>query len=159
MGLHDHEQGARVRVPPPLVFLAFTLLGVALRYGVTPPSVPFARVVTIVVGAGLFVVGLTFVLSARILFIRTGQNPAPWKPSPELVVEGPYRFTRNPMYVGLTLLDVGLGLALHNLWISLFAIPALLLVHIFAVLPEERYLETKFGQSYRAYRARVRRYL
>jgi protein-S-isoprenylcysteine O-methyltransferase Ste14 len=159
MGLHDHEHGARVRVPPPLVFLVFTLLGVALRYVVTPPSVPGDRVVTIVVGAGLFVVGLAFVLSARVLFVRTGQNPAPWKPSPELIVEGPYRFTRNPMYVGLTLLDVGLGLAVHNLWISSFAIPALLIVHIFVVLPQERYLETKFGQSYRAYRARVRRYL
>ena len=56
-------------------------------------------------------------------------------------------------------LEIGLGLAVNNLWISLFAAPALLAVHVIAVLPEERYLSEKFGESYRAYAARVRRYL
>jgi protein-S-isoprenylcysteine O-methyltransferase Ste14 len=63
------------------------------------------------------------------------------------------------MYVGVTLLEVGLGLAFNNLWISLFALPALLTVHVIAVLPEERYLSEKFGESYRAYLAGTRRYL
>ena len=104
-------------------------------------------------------IALGFVASARILFMRTGQNPAPWKPTPELVLKGPYRFTRNPMYLGLTLFEVGLGLALNNLWISLFAAPALLAVHFIAVRPEETYLSKKFGESYKTYLAQVRRYL
>jgi protein-S-isoprenylcysteine O-methyltransferase Ste14 len=54
---------------------------------------------------------------------------------------------------------IGLGLAVNNLWISLFAAPALLVVHFIAVLPEERYLAEKFGESYRSFRAQVRRYL
>lgn len=96
---------------------------------------------------------------AHKLFKRTGQNPVPWTPSPELILEGPYRFTRNPMYLGLTLFQVGIGFAINNLWISLFAAPALLVVHFIAVLPEERYLTEKFGESYKAYLVKVRRYL
>jgi protein-S-isoprenylcysteine O-methyltransferase Ste14 len=63
------------------------------------------------------------------------------------------------MYVGVTLFVIGLGLAVNNLWISLFAAPALLVVHFIAVLPEERYLAAKFGESYRSFLAQVRRYL
>ena len=63
------------------------------------------------------------------------------------------------MYVGMTVLTIGLGVALNNLWISLFALPALLFVHVIAVLPEEKYLSEKFGDSYRTYLTQVRRYL
>ena len=63
------------------------------------------------------------------------------------------------MYLGVTLFELGLGLAVNNLWISLFAAPALLTVHFIAVLPEEKYLSEKFGESYKAYLAQVSRYL
>jgi protein-S-isoprenylcysteine O-methyltransferase Ste14 len=63
------------------------------------------------------------------------------------------------MYVGVTLVVVGLGLMLNDLWMSLFAAPALLAVHFIAVLPEERYLAEKFGARYRSFQALVRRYL
>lgn len=62
----------------------------------------------------------------RIAALRTGQDPKPWTPSPELIVQAPYRWTRNPMYVGLTCILVGLGLALNYLWFSLLAPIALL---------------------------------
>jgi protein-S-isoprenylcysteine O-methyltransferase Ste14 len=74
-------------------------------------------------------------------------------------VKGPYRFTRNSTYVGITLIEIALGVALTNLWVSLFALPALATVHFLAVRPEERYLREKFGESYAAYMERVRRYL
>ena len=99
------------------------------------------------------------IASARILFVRTGQNPIPWKPTPELIFKGPYRYTRNPMYVGMTLIELGLGVALNNLWIPVFAAPALVTVHFIAVLPEERYLSDRFGQSYTTFLTQVRRYL
>ena len=63
------------------------------------------------------------------------------------------------MYVGLTLFEIGLGLALNNVWVSALALPALATVHFIAVLPEETYLAAKFGESYRDYLGRVRRYL
>jgi len=155
----SNERGARVRLPPPLVFLGSTLLGVAFQYVVAPARVPVDRAISAIGGILIIAAGLGLIVSARILFKRTGQNPAPWKPSPELILKGPYRFTRNPMYLGVTLVELGLGLAVNNLWISLFAAPALLTVHFIAVLPEEKYLNEKFGESYKAYLSRVRRYL
>jgi protein-S-isoprenylcysteine O-methyltransferase Ste14 len=92
-------------------------------------------------------------------FQAHGPGPEAWKPTPEMVVSGPYRFSRNPMYLGLTCIQIGLGLALNNLWISLLAAFSLLAVHFIAVLPEERYLTEKFGESYRSYLVKVRRYL
>jgi protein-S-isoprenylcysteine O-methyltransferase Ste14 len=153
------ERGARVRFPPPLVFLGATFLGVAFGSFVTPAPVTVGRPIGLVIGLLILACGVALVVSARIPFIRTGQSPVPWRPSPSLIFEGPYRFTRNPMYLGVTLIELGLGLAISNLWISLFAAPALLTVHLIAVLPEERYLSEKFGEPYRVYLARVRRYL
>ena len=150
------ERGADVRFPPPLVYLGFTILGIIFRYGLFPVAVsgdvrPYRWL-----GIAILSMGLFFAISARILFSRSGQSPIPWKPSPELLFQGPYRFTRNPMYVGMTLLQLGLGLALNNLWISLLSPVSLLVVHFLA---EEKYLSEKFGDSYRAYLTKVRRYL
>ena len=153
------RDAAQVRFPPPLVFLAAIVLGVIVQRKAVPLSLLFAPGLRIAAGVLIVVCGVSLVVSARIWFTRTGQNPIPWKPTPELILHGPYRFTRNPMYVGVTLFVVGLGLAVNNIWISLFAVPALLAVHFIAVLPEERYLAEKFGESYRTFLARVRRYL
>lgn len=153
------KDGAKVRFPPPLVFLGAIVLGVIVQRTAVPLSLVFARGLRLAAAVLILACGVSLVASARILFKRTGQNPIPWKPTPELILQGPYRFTRNPMYVGVTIFVIGLGLALNNLWISLFAAPALLLVHFIAVLPEERYLAEKFGESYRSFLAQVRRYL
>lgn len=154
-----NEKGARVRFPPPLVFLAGILLGIAGQRFIAPAPVPVARALGMTGGLLLLAAGLGLIVWARQLFTRTGQSPIPWKPSPELLLQGPYRFTRNPMYLGMTLISIGIGLAVDNLWIALFALLALLTVHLIAVLPEERYLSDKFGESYTAYLAQVRRYL
>lgn len=154
-----NEAGARVRFPPPLIFLGAILLGVLVQRMGTRLSLPFAPGLRVLGGILILVCGVSLVISARIWFTRTGQSPIPWKPTPELILRGPYRFTRNPMYVGVTLVVVGIGIVLNNLWISLFAGPALVAVHFIAVLPEERYLTQKFGESYRSFLARVRRYV
>lgn len=154
-----NKDGAKVRFPPPLVFLGAIVVGVIVQRKAVPLSLGFARALRVGAGALILACGVSLVVSARILFKRTGQSPIPWKPTPELLLRGPYRFTRNPMYVGVTLFVIGLGLAVNNLWISLFAAPALLVVHFIAVLPEERYLSAKFGESYRSLLAQVRRYL
>jgi len=142
-----------------LVYLAFILLGVGLRYWVTPLQATSYAAVVRVAGIGVALAGFWMIADAWKLFKNTGQDPKPWKPSPELVLNGVYRFTRNPMYVGMTCIQVGLGLALNNLWIVLLALVSLLTVHFIAVLPEERYLTEKFGHSYRSYVEKVRRYL
>jgi protein-S-isoprenylcysteine O-methyltransferase Ste14 len=152
------ERGADVHFPPPLVFLGFTVLGVVLPHALGPIPFP-ATFGARLLGVLVVLLGVATILSARMLFVRSGQSPIPWKPTPELIFRGPYRFTRNPMYVGITTVQAGLGVALGNVWISVLAPIALLTVHFIAVLPEERYLVEKFGTSYREYRAKVRRYL
>jgi protein-S-isoprenylcysteine O-methyltransferase Ste14 len=151
------ERGANVRFPPPLVFVGSTLLGVGLDYIAPIPF--FTSTWMRVLGIIVLLAGLALMIAAVREFRRTGQDPKPWKPSPELVLQGPYLLTRNPMYVGFTIVQFGLGVALGNLWISLLAPVALLVVHFIAVLPEERYLEERFEDAYREYRRRVRRYV
>ena len=154
----DENTGARVRFPPPLVFVVCILVGIGLKQ-VQPFPTYLPRTLSLVAGYALVAAALGLLASAQLLFRRAGQNPIPWKPTPSLEFSGPYRFTRNPMYVGMTLLQMGLGLLLDNLWILVLAGPALAVVHVIAVLPEEAYLSGKFGEPYRHYLAKVRRYL
>jgi len=129
-----------------------------MRYAAGPLAVA-ARNLALAAGVVVLLGGLWLIVGAWTLFKRTGQDPKPWKPTPEIVLSGPYRFTRNPMYLGLTCIQIGVGLALNNLWISLLAAISLLTVHFIAVIPEENYLTEKFGDSYRGYLVKVRRYL
>jgi protein-S-isoprenylcysteine O-methyltransferase Ste14 len=149
------ERGARVGVPPPLVFLAAIGLGWLL------PGLRFhghhgAR---IAIGAILVAGGVSLSAAAFGLFRKTGQNPRPWTPTPELIFAGPYQYTRNPMYLGMTLLTLGVSALSGHAFIALLAPVALAVVHFTAVLPEEKYLAEKFGEPYLAYKAEVRRYL
>ncbi|HMI83288.1 MAG TPA: isoprenylcysteine carboxylmethyltransferase family protein [Polyangiaceae bacterium] len=153
------RHGAKVRFPPPLVFVCLFGAGVALQRWATPFAVPLPPWPRILGGAVIALAGSMSVIAARVLFVRTGQNPAPWTPSPELLVKGIYIYTRNPMYLGVTLLQLGLGIALGNGWIAALAPLALLVVHVIAVRPEETYLTEKFGESYLRYKTAVRRYL
>lgn len=155
----DPRGGARVRLPPPLVFLGLIAAGVGLRYVVAPPPLPGSRAVQFAVGGGLVALALAIGGSAFRLFKKSGQDPAPWKPSPSLVLQGAYHFTRNPMYVGMVLIQVGIGVVLDNLWVVIGAAFGLVIVHYTAVLREEAYLEEKFGEDYRQFKNRVRRYL
>lgn len=156
--LQSRHGGANVRIPPPLAFLTGVATGWALQHyaaALPPASSNTALIGSVVTG----VAGLALILAALGLFKRTGQEPEPWKPSPELIGRGPYRFTRNPMYVGMFLLQCAVGFGVNNAWIVLLAPVALLGVHFIAVLPEERYLADKFGSSYSQYLARTPRYL
>ena len=153
------KDGARVQCPPPLVFLGAIIAGAMVHRTARPLSLSAAAGIRVATGVLVVACGIGLVLSARMWFTRTGQSPIPWKPTPELILYGPYRFTRNPMYVGMTLFVIGFGVAVNDLWISLFAMPALLALHFIAVLPEERYLAEKFGASYQSFLASVRRYI
>jgi protein-S-isoprenylcysteine O-methyltransferase Ste14 len=153
-----NERGARVRFPPPMLFVVALVVGFAAGH-LHGAAWPIDRPVRILAGVVVVGLGVALLLAAQAHFRRTGQHPAPWKPSPVLILAGPYRFTRNPMYVGMALFTFGLGVALDALWVSAAAPLALLAVHFIAVRPEERYLTEKFGAPYDEYLRRVRRYL
>jgi protein-S-isoprenylcysteine O-methyltransferase Ste14 len=152
------ERGARVRFPPPLVFFGFILAGVALQHLVAPLRARVPAVPRIAFGCLLGLGGLALFVAAMRWFKRTGQHPRPWTPSPSLILEGPYRFSRNPIYLAMTAVQAGIGVAVDNSWILCLSVPALVVVHYIAVRPEEVYLAGKFGDDYARYCARVRRY-
>jgi protein-S-isoprenylcysteine O-methyltransferase Ste14 len=83
----------------------------------------------------------------------------PWTSTPQIVSSGVYRFTRNPMYLGLAAIQLGIGVALGNGWIVALVPAVLAAVHVLAIRPEEAYLERKFGDAYRQYKRSVRRWL
>ena len=152
--VQSSQGGARVRFPPPLAFAAAILAGAFL------PGLRLSRgPLGVALGVAALLAGAGLIAAAVGLFRRSGQDPTPWKPSPALVIEGPFRYTRNPMYVGMTLLTLGIARLSGRGFIALFAFAALALVHFFVVLREEAYLTEKFGAPYRDYCKRVRRYV
>lgn len=155
----DPRGGARVRLPAPLVLLVSILVGVALRYLVAAAPLPGPRLAQLVAGALLLVAGTGIGMPAYRLFKKTGQSPKPWTPSPELLARGPYRFSRNPMYVGMFAQQLGIGLLVGTAWVVGLSVVTLLVIHVTSVIPEEAYLEQRFGASYRDYKSKVRRYL
>jgi protein-S-isoprenylcysteine O-methyltransferase Ste14 len=88
-----------------------------------------------------------------------GTNVNPALPTTAIVASGPFRFSRNPLYLALTLLYLGLTLAFNTWWGIVVLVPVLIIMHRGVVLREERYLEQKFGKTYRQYRSKVQRYL
>jgi len=109
-------------------------------------------------GIALAVLGLVGIAGVA-AFQRAGTSPNPWQPTSRLVSSGIYRLSRNPMYIGFTLWYLGSTCWLNSLWPLLLLPVVLLFVHYGVVLREERYLERKFGEEYREYEGRVRRWL
>ena len=154
-----HREAASVRVPPVLVFAGAILLGALLQRTVMAWPLPLDSGFRLAGAATLGVAGLVPLLAALGLFKRTGQDPRPWKATPEIISSGVYARTRNPMYVGMALVQAAVGVGLANGWIVALVPAFLVVVYLTAIRHEEAYLETKFGDAYRQYRRSVRRWL
>ncbi len=153
------RDGAAVRLPPPLVYLGGVALGVLLHAVALPLplGLPGAwRIGLAALAAGL---GIALLAGAFGHFQRTGQDPKPWLATPEIISEGVYRFTRNPMYVSMALLQLAIGVGLGNGWILLLVPVVAAVVQRTAIRHEEAYLEAKFRETYLAYKRQVRRWL
>ena len=148
---------AGVRFPPPVAYALAVVGGYLLNRRWPLP-----------VGESGLVSGLAWVLTAVWLaltvssignFRRSRTSIVPIRPASALVIAGPYRFTRNPMYVGLAALTAALGLFMNSWWPIVLLLPVLVVVRVFVIAPEERYLERRFGADYVRYTQRVRRWL
>ena len=143
--------------PPPLLYLGALAAAFLLRWFWPLPF--WGREVAVWVGIALVLVGLAIGVWGRQTMVRAGTNVDPRRPATAVVTSGPFRFSRNPLYVGLTLIYLGITTALDTAWGLVLVVPLLVVMHQGVVRREERYLERKFGDGYRQYRAAVRRYL
>lgn len=146
-----------LKVPPPVYYVAGLLVGVALELALPIDRPPAWVTIT---GIGVGVAGwLALDGAAMVSFGRARTPMNPFNPTTALVTTGPYRFTRNPMYVGMAFLYVALALAFGLIW-ALILLPAVIVaVDRFVIAREEPYLEAKFGEPYRDYKRSVRRWL
>jgi protein-S-isoprenylcysteine O-methyltransferase Ste14 len=159
--LLDKEDAANVRIFPPAVPLLTIVLGLGLnRAWPISLGIGISEAERYWLG-GLIIVGaiLGLGLWSVLLFRRGGQSENPWKPTIRIVDRGPFRFTRNPMYLQMVLVCIGVATILLNYWILVLTPVCGWVLHRFAILPEEAYLEEKFGEPYISYKDRVRRWL
>ena len=155
--MNSERDVAGVPVPPPLIYIAGLAAGglVELIRSTTGPPWPVSITIAVVGGlAWLLLDG-----SAMARFRRAGTPVIPFQPSTALVVDGPYRISRNPIYLGMAALYVGLAFILGLMWALLFLPLVLLAVDRLVIAREEPYLERKFGQDYVEYKSRVRRWI
>jgi protein-S-isoprenylcysteine O-methyltransferase Ste14 len=158
MTMAAEPDSAGVRFPPPFVYLGALLLGLAAERFVTLRSFGIDRLFLVATGGLVFVAGAAMMLAAAGLFRRLGTNVPPSQPTKRIVTTGPYRWTRNPMYLGMALVYAGLAIGFD--WPIAFALLPLVLTTIQTqvIAREERYLEAKFGDEYLRYKAEVRRW-
>jgi protein-S-isoprenylcysteine O-methyltransferase Ste14 len=110
-------------------------------------------------GATLAVCGLVLIALGTSRFVAAGTNIPPNLPTTALVFDGIFGRTRNPLYLGTTLVYLGLSVAAGSAWAIMLVVPLLWLINVGVIAREERYLERKFGDAYRAYKGRVRRWI
>lgn len=146
-----------VIAPPVAIYGVAIAAGFALDYFLPYPVLP--GWVQYPLGALLLAPGVGLNLLAYRKFRRAKTDVRPWKPTTAIVADGIYRYTRNPIYLGFTLLQAGAAVAGDSPWVLALLAPVLLLMHHGVILREERYLAGKFGAGYLDYKAAVRRWI
>jgi protein-S-isoprenylcysteine O-methyltransferase Ste14 len=142
---------------PPLIWLVNAVISVLVHLCVRVPIMGYG--ICVVCGIAFIILAPTLALSALVTMKAAGTNVHPSEPSLALVRGGPFRFTRNPMYLALCLLQIALGFFLND-WITLlFVVPVVVIFQYGVILREERYLTAKFGEPYLQYKREVRRWI
>lgn len=147
---------AGTKLHPPKTLLAWIVLGIALDF-----LLPLATFAAELRWIGFALIGLSLCLFAWAMqtFKRVGTDVATTTPADALATDGPYGYSRNPIYLAMITLGVGLGLGLSNMWLLIGAVGFYGLITKFVIEPEEAYMERTFGDDYLSYKARVRRWV
>ena len=156
--MDDTADTAQVIIPPPLAWGLAIVAGLALKWLVPLPFLP-ADLPTGWLGAIVFVLALALGVWAIVTMTRAGSNVPTNLPTTTIVESGPYRFTRNPIYLGMIVGLIALAIAFDSLWLLVALMPFAFVIRYGVVAREEAYLERKFGGVYLAYKSRVRRWL
>ena len=147
---------AGVIAPPPVIYLGFLGLGFALE-GLLPGAELPAWAQWL--GAVVIVAGVALMISFELAFKRAGTDANPYRLSSALATDGPYRFSRNPGYLGMAITYIGITLAAEAPWALVMLVPATLVIQYGVIAREERYLERLFGEEYLSYKRTNRRWI
>ena len=150
------SSGAAVR--PPIVWALTVVAGLVLDWLYPLPFLP-AAAPNGWVGAIVFLAGLALLIWAAMAFRRAGTHVQTIQPTIKIVTDGPYRYSRNPIYIGMFLGLIGLAVGFDSLWLLILLVVFYLVIRYGVVAREEAYLDGKFGDVYLAYTARIRRWL
>ena len=156
--MHQHTADtAELPFPPPFVFLTFLLVG-AILSALFPINL-LTIAPRLILGVGLVAIGF-YIASRAFREMTLAHTPIdPFEPTTALVTNGPYRFSRNPIYLSLSLAYLGIAVALNAAWaVVLWPIMLITLTQVI-VVREEKYLEAKFGEAYTQYKSKVRRWI
>lgn len=147
----------RVIAFPPALFGGTLAIGLLLQFIFPVPLLP--RLSAIAIGVVILIGAALIAISAFRAMHRAQTAVNPSQPTTAIVSDGVFGFSRNPIYLSLTLLYLGFALMGNALWSLLLLLPLLVVVQIGVIEREEHYLERKFGDEYLRYKARVRRWL
>jgi protein-S-isoprenylcysteine O-methyltransferase Ste14 len=152
------DSGPGVRIPPPLLYIAVLVLGIlvsaAYPVHILPPAVAWP------LGIVILAAGIALGPFWGFQTMRSADTTVrPDRAATKLVTDGPFRYSRNPLYVALTLMYAGIAIIANSLWALLLLIPVVLFMTAFVISREEAHLQRTFGEEYERYRARVRRWL
>jgi protein-S-isoprenylcysteine O-methyltransferase Ste14 len=153
----EKPDNAGVRIPPPLLFLCFLVLGIVTSSSWIKGE--FGPPYMLAIGAIITLLALLFLIKCVRKHKLSGTNVEPWKPTTKLIIDGAHRYSRNPIYVGMAMAYLGIAIAASSLVAILLLFFCLLFIRIFVIAKEEAYLEDKFGEEYLEYKTRVRRWL
>ncbi len=142
---------------PPFIYLGFLALGLGLDWLWPSPLLP--ETLRYMLGGALIGLGIALTLASVRQFRAAGTSFHTHKPTTAILTDGPYRISRNPIYIGLTAIYAGIGIAADAPWVWVLLLPTLVVMRYGVIAREERYLERKFGKEYLDYKARVRRWL
>ena len=148
-----------IYVPPPIVYVLTFLAAEFIQKKAPINDSLFHQLLTKIVGAGFLVIALFFLLRSLRQFFLSKNTLVTIMPTNSLQTNGIYNITRNPMYIGLAILYLGISCLIGNWWNILLFPLLLLLIQEYMIKREEKYLERRFGQVYLDYRSRVRRWL
>lgn len=151
---------AGVITRPPFLFLAGLILGLVLDHALPLPlTLPETALLRWPAGGGLIALGVALIAAGIRNFSRATTPVSTHQPVRALVTTGIHGLSRNPIYVGLFLIYAGIGLAARSPWVLVLAVPVAITMRYGVVAREEAYLDRRFGDAYRDYKARVRRWL
>lgn len=151
------SDNAGVKIPPPLCYLFFLIVGIAFNSAWINGHM--APLLLTVVGFLIAAIACVFLLSSAWKHKAAGSNLEPWKPTTAIISDGAYKYSRNPIYVAMAAVYLGLAIAAESPLAIVLLAACLAVIRYYVIAREEAYLEDKFGNEYLAYKAKVRRWI